>query len=82
MSGFGVGQRGTVHVEHGRFGKNGERVRSGTSAVRGGRACVRGGLVGRGLAVCVVGWGLFFVFIAKHALGVPLFWLGFWVVGW
>ena len=32
---------------------------------------MRGGLVGRGLAVCVVGWCLFFVCIAVHALGVP-----------
>ena len=43
--------------------------------------CVQGGLVGRGLAVCVVGWCLFFLFVAAHALGVPLFWLGFLDVG-
>ena len=40
-----------------------------------------GGLVGRRLAVCVVGWCLFFVFVAAHALGVPMIWLGFLGVG-
>ena len=46
-----------------------------------GRMCVQGGLVGRGLAVCVVGWCLFFVFVAAHALGVPMILLGFLNVG-